>query len=426
MIRRMLEEMGISKTHTTIGIIVIALIVGLVAVSGLTSTVDKGTYQIRQWPVTGTIDVKMEPGMWWKCYSDIKTWNKAETLYFTSDEEGGKENMSMEVRFNDGSITHISGTCRVLMPTSPAQARDLVTVHGFKSYADLEAKLIRPVVRNSLRLTANLMSARESYAEKRTDFTFWAWDQIQNGLYQTREVEKTVTDLVTGEEIQKMFKEIQEIDGKKVYQQNPLEGTGIRLANFEIKVFDYSDKVQLQIARQQDALMAVETAKAEAAKAEQMKIQKEAEGQANVVEAKYEEEMLKVKAIVVAQREKEVAILAAEKARDANQLMRDAAKFKKEEEILLGQGEAERKRLVMSADGALKQKIEAFILVQDKWANAFAQRNVPSAVFVQGGRADGGASDQDGMSLAFQNMLSVLTLKQLGLDMTVPEGRTSK
>ena len=171
--------------------------------------------------------------------------------------------------------------------------------------------------------------------------------------------------------------------------------------------------------------MAVETAKAEAAKAEQMKIQKEAEGQANVVEAQYEEEMLKVKAVVVAERNKAVAILDAEKARDSNKLMRDAAKFKKEEEILLGQGEAERKRLVMSADGALKQKIEAFILVQDKWANAFAQRNVPNAVFVQGGKT-GGASDQDGMSLAFQNMLSVLTLKQLGLDMTVPEGRTSK
>lgn len=425
MIGKMLEEMGIKKSYVTMAIVAVVAILGLTLVSGITATVDKGTYQIRQWPVTGTIDAKMDPGMWWKCFSDIKQWDKAETLYFTSDEEGGKTNMSMEVRFNDGSLAHISGTCRVMMPTAPSQAIALVTEHGLKSYKDLEAKLIRPVVRNSLRLTANLMTARESYAEQRSDYTFWAWDQIQNGLYQTKEVEKTVTDLVTGEEIQKMFKVIQEVDGEKVYQQNPLEGTGIRLANFEIKSFDYSEKVRLQIARQQDALMAVETAKAEAAKAEQMKIQKEAEGQANVVEAQYEEEMLKVKAVVVAERNKAVAILDAEKMRDSNELMRDAAKFKKEELVLLGQGEAERKRLVMTADGALKQKLATYEKVMGKFAESYATRKVPGAVFVTGGGGSG-AADQDAMSIMWQNALGVLVMKELGLDMGIKAGRTAQ
>lgn len=420
MIERFFKEMGIGKKHISIALGVIVIIAGLILITGITATVDKGTYQIRQWPITGTIDVKMTPGMWWKCFSDIKTWNKAETLYFTSDSEGGKQDMSMEVRFNDGSIALISGTCRVMMPTSPQQAIALVTEHGFKSYEDLEAKLIRPVVRNSLRLTANLMSARESYSEQRTDYTFWAWDQIQNGLYKTKEEERTITDLVTGEEIQKKFKVILiNKEGQPIYQQNPLQDTGITLANFEIKVFNYSDKVKQQIARQQDALMAVETAKAEAAKAEQLKIQKEAEGKANVIQAKYEEEQAKIKAVVQAERDKEVAILQAEKTKRSNELMRDAARFKKEEEILLGQGEAERKRLVMSADGALKQKLETYERVMEKFASAYAQRSVPSAVFVGGGGDGSNAADQDSMALMWQNALGVMMMKQLGLDLSI-------
>ena len=36
-------------------------------------TVEMGTYQIRQFHVTGTLSVKLDPGMWCQCFGDVQT-----------------------------------------------------------------------------------------------------------------------------------------------------------------------------------------------------------------------------------------------------------------------------------------------------------------------------------------------------------------
>ncbi len=276
-------------------------------------------------------------------------------------------------------------------------------------YKDLEQKLVLPVVRNALRLTSNLMSARESYSEQRADFVFWTWDQVQNGLYETTEETRKVVDPVSGQEVTKTFKIIKKDDGgSPVYQRNPLQSLGLILANFEVKLFDYTDKVRAQISTQQTALMAVATARAKAQQAEQEALMAEAEGKANVARARYEEEQKKIRAVVGAQQRLEVA-----------QFDRQAAGEKKEEQILLGQGEAERKRLVLRADGALKQKLEAYVQAQQLWANAYAQRQVPT--LIMGG---GGAGDTDTASTDFAQMMQLLVARQMGLDLSVPKGAT--
>ena len=378
--------------------------------TGLVVTVVNGTYQVRQMVVTGTMEAKLEPGMWLKLFSDIKTWPKAQTFFFTKDDEGGATaDDSIEVRFNDGSLCDISGTMRIILPSSERQAIDLVSTYGYMDYTDLEQKLVLPVVRNALRITANLMSARESYSEKRANFVFWTWDQIQNGLYETEEETRKVVDPVSGQDVTKTFKIIKKAaGGDPVYQRNPLEGLGITLANFEVKLFDYTEKVRAQIGTQQTALMAVATARAKAQQAEQEALMAEAEGKANVARAKYEEEEKKIRAVVAAEQRVEVA-----------GLDRQAAAQKKQEEILLGQGEAERKRLVLKADGALKQKLEAYVQAQQVWAGAFAQRQVPT--LVMGG---GSAGDTDKSTTEFARMMQLLVAKQMGLDLSVPKGAT--
>ena len=75
--------------------------------------------------------------------------------------------------------------CVLFCPAPNPQAIELISTYGYLDYKDLEQKLVLPVVRIALRLTANLMSARESYSEQRADFVFWTWDQVQNGLYET-------------------------------------------------------------------------------------------------------------------------------------------------------------------------------------------------------------------------------------------------
>ncbi len=381
-------------------VIIIGMISGLLAALsyGLVRTVDSGTYQIRQMIVTGHMSAKMQPGMWLQLFSNIETWPKAETFFFTKEQRGTETvDRAIEVRFNDGSLCDVSGmriilfwyqqdgslcdvsgTLRIILPSSEQQSIDLVSKYGYVDYADLEQKLILPVVRNALRLTANLMSARESYSEQRADFVFWAWDQIQNGIYETVEETRKVVDPVSGQEVTKTFKIIKKsAQGGPVYQRNPVEGLGITLVNFEVKLFDYTDKVRSQIGAQQTALMAVATARAKAQQAEQEALMAEAEGKANVAREKYKEEQKKVRAIVQAQERLDVAeldktraIVQAKQRMEVADLDRRAAEQKKQEEILIGQGEAERKRLVLRADGALTQKLEAYVQAQQVWAGA--------------------------------------------------------
>ncbi len=396
-----------------VSFIVLLLLVVLVVVFGsqIVETNRRGQYQIKQAAITGTMSVRMSPGMYGRWFGAIDTWNKAETFYFTSEYDGSGdvvEDRSIEVRFYDGSLAYISGTARTTMPIYEQEAIDLIVKEGYRSYRDMEQKLILPTVRNALRSTANLMSARESYSEKRLDFINWARDQIQNGLYSTEEITRKVTDIVSGEQVTRTFKRIKrhEATGEPIYLFNPLAGLGIRISNFEIKTFNYAAKVQEQIATQQEALMAVGTARAQAKEAEQKALTVEAEGKAEVMRVKYEKEQTKIAAVVLAEQALEVA-----------RLEHLAAVEIRQRDILLGQGEAERKRLVMAADGALAQKLETFENIQGQWAEAYAQRNVPQ--LVMGAGADGGT---DRATLDFSQAMQLLVAKQLGLDLSIPAG----
>ena len=196
--------------------------------------------------------------------------------------------------------------------------------------------------------------------------------------------------------------------------------------NFEVKLFDYTEKVREQIGTQQSAIMAVATAMAKAQQAEQEAFMVVAEGKAKVARERYEEEQKKVRAVIQAQERLEVAefeksraMVEAQQRLEVAELDRKAASEKKQEEILLGQGEAERKRLVLQADGALKEKLEAYVRAQEAWASAYAQRQVPA--LVMGGA---GAGETDRASTDFAQMMQLLVAQQIGLDLSVPKGAT--
>jgi regulator of protease activity HflC (stomatin/prohibitin superfamily) len=431
----MRKQLSVGKM-VTLGFLAIALVLTLIMSGQMVETVDKGTYQIKQAAISGSMSAKMTPGIWGQYFGDIDVWPKAETWFFTSEKDTADDSdvdSSIEVRFNDGSICNLSGTLRIVMPLSEGQAIALVTERSHKTYIDLQEKLIKPTVRNVLRSTANLMTARESYSERRLDFISMARDQIKHGVYKTREEAKQVEDLTTGEKIWKNVKVIRtdQETGKIMYETNPLRDSGIDLANFEIKQFRYEQKVNVQIAEQQAARMAVETAKANAQKAKQLEQQTVAEGQQLVALAKYEEEQSKIRAVVIARKNKEVqeldanrdktvAVIAGEKRKAVAQLDKDAAALKKDELILLGQGQAEQKKLVLAADGALSQKLEAYKAVNRYYADAISAYKgnwVPTTVLGGSGQANGANGAQ-----TLINLLTVKTAKDLSLDMGIKKG----
>ncbi len=392
-------------------ILVVVIFLGMSAFE----TVEKGTYQIRQFPITGTLSVKMDPGMWCQCFGDVQTWPVSTTFDFTTDH-------IIPTRFNDGSQSTVLGTVRVYMPKSEEKALEIITKHGFRSINSVMEQLVYPHLGRVLRLTGNLMSAKESFDEKRADFDSMAFDQLLHGVYKTSTEDMQITDPITGKITMKHYKKILLDEKGNIRREgNPMEGTGITFDAFRITSVKYPTVVERQIEAQRKAIMEVETARANAKKAEQDAKTIEMKGKADVMKSKYEKEQEKVKAVVEAQQQKEVAELHAEKELAVAKLLRLAAREEKERQILLGQGESERKKLVMKADGALAQKLEAWKEVNRYYATAMKEYKgqwVPNVVM------GGGQKGQNiNAAQSLLDLFMVKTARDLSLDMTIPSGK---
>ncbi len=395
------------------------LIFVLLLGSQLVSNVEKGTYEVKQSWITGQVTAKMTPG-WWIKLGSIQPWPKAETFYFTRGQDSRfdtREDHSIIVQFNEGSECNISGTCRVTLPKTEKEAVALTVEHGYRSWEELMYKLIQPQLRKALILTANQMSARESYSDKRTDFIFYTADQLSNGLFAYDEVERDVEDPVTGKKITRLVKVIKRApDGKPLRDSNPFKPLGIVVDNLEIRAWHYSDKVRAQIEKQQQAYMDIQTAIANAQKAEQDKITAEAEGKAKVAKAKYEQETVKAQEVVKAQKDKEVAELRGQQELAVAKLQAQAADQKKAAAILEAEGEAQAKRLKREADNYEALKIQAAVDIHKFWADVYAKKRVPLISGVE--EAKGGSESAGGLA-AQKGLVDLLILKSLGVNLAL-------
>jgi len=92
----------------------------------------------------------------------------------------------------------------------------------------------------------------------------------------------------------------------------------------------------------------------------------------------------------------------------------EAAKLSKQQTIALAEGQAEAKKMILAADGALQLKADTYVKTQEVWANAFKERKVPSVVM---GAREGSGSDNDVNT--FMNMLNIKAAKDLALDLSI-------
>jgi uncharacterized membrane protein YqiK len=174
---------------------------------------------------------------------------------------------------------------------------------------------------------------------------------------------------------------------------------------------DYDDRVEKQIEQQQAAIMQVQTAIAQAKQAEQAAITAAKNGEAEAAKAKWEQEVVKARAVTEAQQKLEVA-----------QLDAKAAEQFKTAETLRGEGEAARRRLVMQADGALEKKLQAWIDVNHAYADAIKEHQgswVPQVSM--GGQSSNGGTNAGELI----NLFTAKTARDLSLSLDLP-GQTNK
>lgn len=373
--------------------------------------VDAGDIAVIQAPFSGDLKVRKEAGFAYRGLGKVTTYKKSNQYWFSAKEK--QEGNPIEVKWNDGGHATISGSIRYDMPTIDV---DIIKIHStFGSQRAIEKQLVETNIVKSIYMTGPLMSSKESYAEKRNDLIYYIEDQASKGVYKTIQRSIKEKDLLTGEERSITRVEIltDENNTPKRQEKSPIEEYGMRLYNISITSITYDANVEKQIQAQQQAIMSVQQAMANSKKAEQDALTIAKEGEAKAAEAKWKQEVLKAELVTKAESEKKVAELEAEKRKNVAFLDVQTAKLEKERSILEGQGEAEKKKLIMVADGALTQKLNAYIQVQEFWADAFSkfQGNLVPQIQTGGSGSGGNSTNQ------FMELMMIKSAKDLQLDL---------
>lgn len=346
----------------------VSLLLFVVAFAGkLWENVDADRIVCIQSPLSGKLNWYTTAGVKWQGFGKITEYYKLDTYEF-----------KVPVRFNDGGHGTMIGSLNYEMPLEPQQLTQIHIKYG--NQEAVQKQLVETITNKCVYMTGPLMSSKESYAEKRTNLILYIEDQIQGGVYKTTQRETKTKDPITGAEKTVTVVEIvKDATGNPARQEEAvLKSYGIKTSNFAVTSLPYDDVVEQQIKQQQELTMKVQTAVASAKEAEQRAITVAKEGEANAAAAKWAQEVEKAKAVTLAQQEFEVAQLGAK-----------SAEQKKRAEILLGEGEATRKRLVMQADGALEKKLAAYVETQKVWAEAMAKMSQPVVPGVMMGAGDG-------------------------------------
>ena len=381
-----------------------ALLFFLFSIGSLWENVDNGDIVVIQMPVSGNLKIIKTGGTFWQGFGKVTKYKKSYQYWFSkSSKEGGAEDESIKTRFNDGGHAFISGSIRVDMPLDDSAIVALHTKYG--SQEAIEKQLIGQRITNAVYMTAPMMSSKESYADRRNDLISYVEDQAINGVYKTY-VENTKTkdamDTST-ERTVAVVKIRMGADGLPLRQEvSPTLAYHLKLYGLVINAIDYDQVVEKQIASQQQALMQVQTAIANAKRAEQERYTAEQQGQADATKKEWAQKAENATIIAEAEGRKLAATqdaLAAEQEKKAN--------------ILRGEGEGAYKRAVMQANGALEQKLATYEKVQTVWANAFKdfKGNIVPTVQSGGSGASNGA-------LNFQELMSMKAAHDLGLDLS--------
>jgi len=386
----------------------ILLLIVLLSLGSIMEGVDADEIMVLQDPIDGELHVFTTAGLKWQWFGTCTHYQKAFQFWFSKlEDEGEGYDQSIPVRFNDGGEANISGSARIIMPMDEKSLTDLHMKFG--SQEAIQHELIRQTIVKAVYMSGPLMSSAESYAEKRNYLIQYIEDQASRGIYRTLQREEKTVDPITGEEKTITVVEIlidAETNLPKRQDSSPLQEFGVRMSNLAINAINYDKKVEAQISKQQDLKMEVMTSIATARQAEQQALTVEKQGQAAAAQAKWKAEESRARAVVEAEQRRDVAKLDAE-----------TAHLRKQEQILLGQGEAERKKLVMRADGALDKKLQAWLQAQQAYATAMAGYKgawVPSIVMGgEGGGAGNGAQ-------AFMDFFMLKAARDLSLDMSVP------
>jgi regulator of protease activity HflC (stomatin/prohibitin superfamily) len=402
-------------------------------------------YHVRT--VLGNEQVVSDPGYKFYPFGRYNAWKRAMTVQAASgmSDSVSAENEStltsaafppLNIMFLDQVDADAEATARFSIPSDEEQFLQLA--HEYRSPENLLRTALIPAFKETLQATASLMSAEDYYSGGRTEFNSEFEQQMSNGIYIVRRVETTqfvnrptkgTANLALGEEQQSYGDETKvAFEVRKLYDENGQPKRKVqKFVGFGINVVDARVTDMRPNKKFVERMQLKQKASADRAIAREQRIQEEeqrllaiARGEREVAERQAKAKVEQIQKTTDAETEKQLALTSAQKLKEQAEIEKETAEIQYEKAKIeadtrrtLADAEAYQKRVILEADNALAQKLDAEVEIQKLWADAYAKRAVPTNVF-------GGAGDTpvggDGEVKAFMQMLTIDAAKRLNYD----------
>jgi regulator of protease activity HflC (stomatin/prohibitin superfamily) len=287
-----------------------------------------------------------------------------------------------------------------------------------------------PAFKETLQATGSLMSAEEYFSGGRTDFNSEFENQMANGIYLVRRKEVRVTDETQsrkasadasqgqnqdafGDDEKVIFKVEKRYgsDGQPLRKTQNFTRFGIEMVAARVTDMIPNEKFRKRMEAKQDASAKRAVNREQRIEEEERKLLVIAQGEREIAQEQAAAKKVQIKSTTDAETSKRLALIEANKKLEQAQVDKETAQVRKEQAEIdaeriktLADAEAYQKRAVLEADDALAQKLDAWVTAQKHWAQAFANRKVPTTIF--GGAAGGSGSDTD-----VQNFMDIMTMK---------------
>jgi hypothetical protein len=402
--------MKIPYIKTIIG--ALFLVVFVFCIPMMVENLDSSEIMVIQ-SISGELHVYTEPGPYWQGFGKVTTYPRQRQYSFCStiDPKNGQEyqcqnatSSAKRVRFSEGGHALLNGAVNWSMPLDK---ESIIKIHKqFNNAEAVQEAAVGKTLDSAIYFAGPMMTSTESSGARRGELVQYIDDQAVHGIYSTEAKEVIVKDANGDKQTTTVTSIMKDKGGIPLRQQGSLlEQFHIQLQPLSINELKYDPVVEAQIADRQKSTTQVQLAIATATMAEQQAKTAESTGKAEAAKAKWAQEVVKATVVTKAQQELEVATLAAKQAEQY-----------KREQILIGEGNAAKRHLEMQANGALEQKLAAYVEVNKAYAEAIANANPGAWVSTT---SMGGSGGKGSNAAELVDLLTARTARQLSLDTTI-------
>lgn len=416
----------------------------IIAVSGGVSYNDAGYCQhIRT--IFGNESSTCATGWYFEGWGTSTEWPHYITVANTTDSEAeGSAIMGpYKVRLADNWTGDVTQTTRFGIPQDVDQF--LKMARDFRSPDRLITTTLKPAVTASMDSVANMFTMEEYYAGgKRDTFKSEFALAVDQGRAQVRQVRLNQAGGIvpsraaaSNSDVTANTAEVGDTDVRSVVIEKLTDNAGndmriphafmeygITVSSAILENVDPDDEYERQIGERKSAASRRVVAREQRLEQEEQRLLAIQEGDTNIAKRQAAAQVEQIQATTDAETQKKLALIAAEQTREGARIAKETAAINLERSridaeavTVAADAEAYAKEAILNADGALQQKLDAWVSAQRVWADAASKINVPATVFNNGG--EGSAGNALGTVDQFMQMMMMKTAQDLQVDPTI-------